>query len=203
MVKKKKVVVKGIKKDHTISLVILGVVAVLAIVGLVLLFSTAQNSGMVQVNTIPGYADATPANKYYVETYSGPKVYGGASQGEGSFRQANVRGTPAWVLKEGSATEYEIALRPTATAYGIQDKAYGSVHDWDAYQRNYGAIKKCADYPNAVLYNWPLRDYYKNNPNWECEGTLVEFKLYDSTKSSEGYKTGVCCQIKGNTMTAI
>ncbi len=88
MAKRKKPVVKEVKKDNTISMIILGVVAVLAIVGLVLLFSAAKSSGMVNVES----------KRSYVEAYGGAKTYGGdKSRGEGSLVHQNIRGVPATI----------------------------------------------------------------------------------------------------------
>jgi hypothetical protein len=172
---KKKKFIKEAKKDHTISMVILGVVAVLAIVGLVLLFSAAQNS-------------------------VGLGIYGGAIRDEGSFRHANIRGTPTWVQKEGSATEYEVVYGNTPFDKGIQGDIYGTQKPWDAYIRNQGVIRKCAEYPGAVLYRYPVADFYKLNSDWKCDGEFMLFEYSDPSRFQDGWKGGVCCQIRGTSI---
>ena len=68
MAKKKKPIIKEVKKDNTINMVILGAVAILSIVGLVLLFSAATNAGLATFYSTP------------------PKLYGGALQGADKFK---------------------------------------------------------------------------------------------------------------------
>ncbi len=70
MAKRKKVV----KKDNTISMIILGIIAVIAIVGLVLLFSAAKNAGL--------------------------GIYGGAIKNR---MQYEIRGAPHTIQEEGSS----------------------------------------------------------------------------------------------------
>jgi len=153
MVRKRKAVLKEVKKDHTISMVILGVVAVLAIVGLVLLFSAAQKSGM-----FAAFA---------------PKVYGGAIKGEGSFVHQGIgmavnanegRGIPATVMKPGSNTETETAWHRTAITSGVQDIQYGHVPAWNAWDferdkgRNRKWMRSCGD--GAIRLSYPEASYY-------------------------------------------
>ena len=153
MARKRKAVMKEVKKDHTISMVILGVVAVLAIVGLVLLFSAAQKSGMFSVVA--------------------PKIYGGAERGKGSFIHQGIgmavnvnegRGVPATVMKPGSATETETAWHRTAITSGVQDIQYGHVPAWNAWDfdrdtgRNMKWFRACGD--GAIRYSYPEASYY-------------------------------------------
>ncbi len=178
MANKKKPMIKDIKKDNTVSMVILGVVAILSIVGLVLLFSAATNAGLATFYS------------------SAPKLYGGAySRDANAFNIAAERGVYAEVMTEGS-TVSEPVLHRTAVAYGIQDKDYGTIHYKDAAQRNYGAIKSCALYSyagkNAFKTQFDLRDYYESVDKISCPGIIMQVEGVDEDRDGN---YDICCQI--------
>lgn len=182
MARRKKPIVKEVKKDNTISMIILGVVAVLAIVGLVLLFSAAKSSGMVNVDS----------GRYYVEDYAGAKTYGGdKSKNEGSLVHQNIRGVPATICPKGS-TECHIEYLMTATRRGIQDVDYNHIPAWLAYNeeikegRNRGFIRSCGD--KAIRYSYPQAAYYMAKTNLKCDESLGQ----DTA--------GICCFMKEDTM---
>lgn len=154
MARKRKAVKVAAKKDHTISMVILGVVAVLAIVGLVLLFSAAQKSGLA------------------VGTFPISKVYGGAARGKGSLIHQGLgndptinegRGIPAPIMIPGT-TEVATGWGRTGIARGVQDIQYGTVPAWNAYDferdvgRNRKWIRSCGD--GAIRLSYPEAAYY-------------------------------------------
>ncbi|RLE47430.1 hypothetical protein DRJ25_02405 [Candidatus Woesearchaeota archaeon] len=153
MVKKKKIVAKK-EEDHTISMIILGVVAVISIVGLVLLFSAAQSSGL--------------------------GIYGGAIKGLGSFTHQEVRGVPATICPEGTS-ECHTVYQNTALRRGIQDVDYNHLPSWQAYRYdtevgwNSGYLRKCGD--DAIKVTYPMAGYYQNSrPNLNCEGEIRKDK---------------------------
>jgi len=174
MARKKKLVAKAVKKDNTISMVILGVVAVLAIVGLVLLFSAAQSSGM--------FAAVAP------------RIYGGATRGLGSMVHQDTRAIPATICPEGT-TECHTEYLYTGTRRGIQDVAYDHLPSWQAYRfdtergRNYGYLRKCGD--DSMLISYPEAGYYMGSrSNLICQGEIRKDRA------------GVCCYMEEDTIKA-
>lgn len=169
--KKKTVAVKQLKKDNSISMVILGVVAVLAIVGLVLLFSAAQNAGLA----------------------TGGRYGGDLWKDEGSFRHQNIRGIPATICPAGQ-TECYTEYLATATRRGVQDVAYNHVPAWLAYNeeiqegRNRGYVRACGG--DAMRMSYPIASYYMGQTNLKCDTELRKdasgiccYMLEDSLKA--------------------